>query len=210
MSKLKILFATGNQNKVKEVQKLVENDEIEILSLKDLKLDNLDVEENGKTFEDNAKIKAEFFSKHTDLPVIADDSGLVIDALNGEPGVYSARYLGETLSFKDKCKIILEKMKELKSIKDRSARFVCVACLAKNGKTILCKEGRVEGYISFELRGEKGFGYDPIFFYPQLNMTFAEMPLEEKNKISHRFKAFKSLFEEIKKLPELTREVSNS
>ncbi len=196
----KILFATGNLNKVREVKKLA-GDSFEILSLKDLKLENLEVEENGKTFLENAKIKAEFYSNYTDLPVIADDSGLVIDYLNGEPGVYSARYLGNSLSFRDKCKIILDKMSEVKDIKERSARFICCACFAQKGKSLFCKEGRVEGYISFELKGEKGFGYDPIFFYPPLNMTFAEIDLESKNSVSHRYKAFKLLFEEIKKLP---------
>ena len=201
MSKIKLLFATGNFNKVKEVRQLA-GENFEILSLKDLGLENLKVEENGKTFEENARIKAEFYSRFTDIPVIADDSGLVIDFLNGEPGIYSARYLGETLSFNDKCKIIIEKMSKAVNKDERKARFICVACLAKNGKTLFCQEGRVEGYISFELKGEYGFGYDPIFYYPPLKMTFAEMPLEIKNKISHRHQAFRLLFDKIKTLPE--------
>lgn len=201
MSKIKLLFATGNINKVKEVRQLA-GENFEILSLKDLGLENLKVEENGKTFEENARIKAEFYSRFTDIPVIADDSGLVIDFLNGEPGIYSARYLGETLSFNDKCKIIIEKMSKAVNKDERKARFICVACLAKNGKTLFCQEGRVEGYISFELKGEYGFGYDPIFYYPPLKMTFAEMPLEIKNKISHRHQAFRLLFDKIKTLPE--------
>ena len=201
MNRIKLLFATGNINKVKEVRQLAGED-FDILNLKDLGLENIKVEENGKTFEENAKIKAEFYSRNTELPVIADDSGLVIDFLNGEPGVYSARYLGETLSYHDKCKIILEKMGKATNINERKARFICVACLAKNGKTLFCAEGRAEGYISFELRGEKGFGYDPIFYYPPFKMTFAEMPLEIKNKISHRYNAFKLLFDKIKTLPD--------
>ncbi len=198
MKKIKLLFATGNENKVKEVKDIAGKN-FDIYCLKDLNLTNLKVEENGKTFIENAKIKAEFYSNFTDLPVVADDSGLEIDALNGEPGIYSARYLSDTLDYFDKCKIIIKKMSNINNIKKRSARFICVFCLAQKGKTQFCKEGRVEGYISFELKGNKGFGYDPIFFYPPMNMTFAEMPLEEKNKISHRFKAFNSLFEELKK-----------
>ncbi len=197
MTKKKILFATGNVNKINEVKKIAGND-FEILSLKDLNLQNLNVEETGKSFEENARIKAEFFSKYTKLPVIADDSGLVIDYLNGEPGIYSARYLGNTLSFEGKCKKIIEKLSTVSNIEERCARFICSACLALEGKTICCKEGRVEGYISFTLKGDNGFGYDPIFYYPPMKMTFAQMPLELKNKISHRYKAFNLLFQEIK------------
>lgn len=200
MNKVKLLFATGNINKVEEVRQLA-GENFEILSLKDLGLDNLKVEENGKTFEENAKIKAKFYSRFTELPVIADDSGLVIDFLNGEPGIYSARYLGSTLSFEDKCKKILNKMRNVTDANERRARFICVACLAREGETLLCEEGRVEGYIGLELKGERGFGYDPIFYYPPLEMTFAEMPLEIKNKISHRYKAFKLLLDKIKTLP---------
>ncbi|BBB32488.1 dITP/XTP pyrophosphatase [Thermotomaculum hydrothermale] len=200
--KIKLLFATGNENKVKEVRQLAGKN-FEIFSLKDLGLDKFNVEENGTTFNENASIKAKFYSKHTDLPVVADDSGLVIDYLNGEPGIYSARYLGEALSFNDKCKIILEKMENVTNPRERSARFVCVACVSLNEKILFCEEGRVDGYISFEMKGEGGFGYDPIFFYPPLNMTFAEMPMNLKNKISHRYQAFYKLFNTLKNSPKV-------
>ncbi len=196
---MKLLFATGNAGKLKEVKNIADKYNIEIVGLKDLGLTDLVCEENGKTFLENAILKAEFYSHYTDLPTIADDSGLVIDCLNGEPGIYSARYLGENLSFEDKCKIIIEKIKNVPYEK-RTARFICVACLAKNGKKIICKEGRVEGYIHNKLEGGEGFGYDPIFFYPPLNKTFAQMKIEEKNKISHRNKAFSLLLKEIKNI----------
>lgn len=195
----KILFATKNPDKLREVKEIA-GDRFKILGLKDIGLESLSVEENGSSFEKNAKIKALFYSKYTDLPVLADDSGLVIDFLNGEPGVYSARYLGETLSYDDKCKIILKKMKEAKKKDLRSARFVCVCCLALKGRVLVCKEGRVEGYIAYSPSGKNGFGYDPIFFYPELNMTFADMPEDTKNRISHRFKAFSQMFGEIKNI----------
>jgi len=187
----KIILATKNIGKVLEFTQMMEKHGLKILSLHDINYDG-EIEENGLTFEENALIKAReiaFLSKTT---VVADDSGLVIDALNGAPGVYSARYAGDTCNDDANMDKVLE---ELKSIPDneRTARFVCALAVvnADGGETVV--RGTCEGKIWHEKRGLKGFGYDPIFYLPQLNKTMAELSKDEKNALSHRGNAFKKL-----------------
>ncbi len=196
--KIKVLFATTNEGKLKEVKEIAREEDFEIIGLSEVGLGKVTVMEDGKTFLENARKKAIEFSLKVHLPVVADDSGLEIDALNGEPGVHSARYLGETLSFEDKCKIILKKMGNT-SDNLRTARFICFACYAREGNIIHCAKGVLEGKISTSLKGNNGFGYDPIFYYPPFKKTLAQMELEEKNRISHRTEAFKQLFFTIKR-----------
>ncbi len=190
----KLLFATGNLNKLRELKPLAEP-LFSLVSLTDLGI-SANYEETGSTFEANSIGKSQYYSKLVDLPVVADDSGLEIDALNGDPGVFSARYLGKDLSYSERCTAILEKLVNF-SEKERTARFCCVASCSVNGAVIASSLGTVEGYIALEARGGLGFGYDPIFFYPPFNRTFAEIPLEEKNRVSHRFNAFQFLFQKL-------------
>jgi len=185
----KIIFASGNKGKVEEVKKIFENDEFEIISLYDLD-DVPDIVEDGDTFEANAKIKAETIFNKYGLPTIADDSGLVVEQLNGAPGVYSARYAFEGCTYDDNNRKLLSELKDLPE--PHIAKFVCCA-------VYLDKEnyhhaiGEVPGKIIKESRGTKGFGYDPIFLPDNFEITLAELNLEEKNKISHRAKAFNQL-----------------
>ena len=187
----KIIIATSNKGKLKEINELLSHKDVEVVSMKDAGID-IDIEENGTTFEENAEIKAKTVCEMTNHITIADDSGLEIDYFGGEPGIYSARYLGYDTPYAEKNAIILERLKDAKE-SERSARFVCSASAAfPNGKVVTVKE-TMEGRIAYEISGNGGFGYDPIFFYPPMNQTVAEMGSEEKNKISHRGKAFKAL-----------------
>jgi len=190
-----LVFATGNKNKVKEVEKLLPEG-VTLLSLSDIGVFE-EFEETGITFEENSSGKALFYSKFTEFPVIAEDSGLEIDFFGGEPGVYSARYINPEMPYKERCEIILKRMKSAKGDK-RTARFRCVACCVLKGEKVSHAEGKVEGEIALKQQGKDGFGYDPIFYYPPFKKTFAEISLEDKNLISHRFKAFSKLFENIK------------
>lgn len=193
----RIVFATGNQGKMKEIREIMQDLGVEVVSLKDINLD-VDIEENGATFEENAIIKAKTIMELTGEMVMADDSGLEVDYLNKAPGVYSARYLGEDTSYTIKNNHII---KELEGVEgnDRSARFVSViACVFPNGDTITTR-GTIEGLVGYEEKGENGFGYDPIFYVPECGCTTAELSLEEKNKISHRGKALEMMKEELKK-----------
>ncbi|RUA12340.1 MAG: non-canonical purine NTP pyrophosphatase [Flavobacteriia bacterium] len=184
---MKIVFATNNKNKVKEVKAMLPDD-IEILSLKDIGCTE-EIVEDADTIEGNARIKADYVTKNYGYDCFADDTGLEVDALNGAPGVYSARYAGEEATYEDN----VEKMlKEMKGKSDRKARFVTVAALNLEGKQYLFK-GVCEGKILKEKRGHAGFGYDPIFQPEGFKRSFAEMDLEEKGKISHRGKAMKKL-----------------
>ena len=185
-----IIFATKNKGKLIEIQHIL-GDNFIVKSMEDIDI-NIDILEDGKTFEENAIKKAVEIMKLTNKPVLADDSGLEIDYLNGEPGVYSARYLGEDTPYVIKNNKILEKLDGVGEDK-RTARFVSVVALAMpNEKPILTK-GTIEGIIGYALKGENGFGYDPIFYIPSLNKTSAELSLEEKNKISHRGQALKEM-----------------
>ena len=177
-NRMRIIFATNNQDKMKEIHAIMADFPIEILSLKEAGI-HADVEENGKTFEENAVIKAEAICKLTGCVTIADDSGLEIDALGGEPGIYSARYMGEdTSGVPDE---------------ERSARFVCAVAAAFPDAPTQTVRGTIEGRIGYEEAGENGFGYDPIFYLPEYGCTTAQMAPEDKNKISHRGRALEKI-----------------
>lgn len=189
--KRKLVFATNNQNKVDEIINIISN-RLDLISLKDLKFTE-HIPEEHNSLEENAAGKALFiFNKHK-IDCFADDTGLEIEALDGEPGVYSARYAGDQCNFDDNINKVLSK---LKGIKNRKARFRTVISLVENG-CIINFEGSVYGKILDEKRGIHGFGYDPIFLPDGYKLTFAEMTMGEKNKISHRAKAIEKLVEHI-------------
>lgn len=191
----KILAATSNQGKVREIKKILSD--FEIISLKDAGID-VDVEENGTTFRENAYIKASEIAKLTDLPVLADDSGLEIEALDGRPGVYSARYAGEDAPYSVKIAKLTEELKDVPP-DERFAEFKCAVCLnTPDGKVIEAEGVSCPGIILEEPRGENGFGYDPVFYSPDYKKTFSEMSMEEKNAVSHRNAALLNLLNKIK------------
>lgn len=192
----KIIFATGNEDKMKEIRKILADPSLEILSLKDAGI-HADIDENGKSFEENAMIKAEAISKMTGEIVLADDSGLEIDYLNKEPGIYSARYMGEDTSYRIKNASLIERLAGVPDEK-RTARFVCAIAAAFPDGTVKTTEGVIEGRIGYEERGENGFGYDPIFYVPEFGCTTAELPEEQKNAVSHRGKALEKMREILK------------
>lgn len=185
---MKLLLATQNPNKVLELKRLSHN-HLDVVSLKDLNIQE-DVEETGKSFEENARLKALWAYQKTGIPCIADDSGLEITALNNEPGIYSARYLGEDTAYSIKNQIILERMQDQS---DRSARFISVVCLVLGENDVHCFEGIMPGSIDFEAKGSNGFGYDPIFLPENHSLTYAEMDLQLKNSLSHRGQAFRKV-----------------
>jgi XTP/dITP diphosphohydrolase len=179
----KLLFATNNLHKLREVQEIV-GDHFKILCLRDLSI-NEDIPETSTTLEGNATQKARFIYDRTGMDCFADDTGLFIESLNGRPGVYSARYAGEGCSFEDN---ILKVMSEMEHEDNRKATFRCVICLILNGKEHLF-EGRIDGIILREKHGSEGFGYDPVFLPKGQSQTFSELPPYLKNGISHRGKA---------------------
>lgn len=187
----KILFATTNKNKLREAGEILSEQGYEILSLKDVGVD-LDVVEDGKTFEENAIIKAKAYSKAAGMPVLADDSGLEVDYLDKAPGIYSARFLGEDTSYEVKNQYIIEKLANAKG-SERSARFICAVCLAMPDGKYVTAIGKVEGEIAHKPAGENGFGYDPIFYVPEYGKTTAELSSEKKNEISHRGNALRTI-----------------
>ena len=191
----KIIFATGNEGKMKEVRMILEDLGLPVLSLKDAGI-TADVEENGTTFEENAQIKAKAIMEMTGALVLADDSGLEVDALNKEPGIYSARYMGHDTSYHIKNQNIIDRL-EGKVGEERSARFVCAIAAAFPDGRVLTTRGTMEGQIGYEEKGENGFGYDPIFYLPEYQCYSAELSLEEKNKLSHRGKALRLMKEKI-------------
>ncbi|OUP18154.1 non-canonical purine NTP pyrophosphatase [Lachnoclostridium sp. An196] len=197
----KIIFATGNEGKMREVRMILQDLGVEILSLKEAGI-AADVEENGTTFEENAVIKATEIMKMCGEIVLADDSGLEVDALNKEPGIYSARYMGHDTSYHIKNKSLIDRL-EGKSGEERNARFVCVIAAAFPDGRVFTTRGTMEGQIGYEERGENGFGYDPIFYLPEYGCYSAELPLEEKNKLSHRGKALRLMKEKLKELQEV-------
>lgn len=197
----KIIFATGNEGKMREVRMILQDLGVEILSLKEAGI-AADVEENGTTFEENAVIKATEIMKMCGEIVLADDSGLEVDALNKEPGIYSARYMGHDTSYHIKNKSLIDRL-EGKSGEERNARFVCVIAAAFADGRVFITRGTMEGQIGYEERGENGFGYDPIFYLPEYGCYSAELPLEEKNKLSHRGKALRLMKEKLKELQEV-------
>ena len=189
----KIIFATGNEGKMKEIREILADIDAEVLSLKDAGI-HADIVEDGKTFEENAIIKAKAICELTGEIVLADDSGLEIDYLNGEPGVYSARYMGEDTSYRIKNNNLIQRLDGVPD-EQRTARFVCVIAAAFPDGTVKTAYGAMEGIIGYKEAGENGFGYDPIFFLPEYGRTSAEISLEEKNKISHRGKALRAIKE---------------
>ena len=192
----KLIFATGNAGKMKEIREILGSPDLEILSQKEAGIET-HAEENGTTFEENALIKARAVAEQTDALVLADDSGLEIDYLGGEPGVYSARYLGEDTPYEIMNQKILDRLEGVPEEK-RTARFVCViAAVLPDGRTFTTR-GTIEGIIGWESRGEGGFGYDPIFFVPEYHCSTAELSMEQKNEISHRGKALRAMKEELK------------
>lgn len=191
----KIVFATSNEGKMKEIRMILADLSVEVLSLKEAGI-SADIVEDGKTFEENAIIKAQTISKVTDAIVLADDSGLEVDYINKEPGVYSARYMGEDTSYSIKNQSIIDRLKDAKD-NERSARFVCVIAAAFPDGRVITTRGTIEGLIAYEEKGENGFGYDPILYIPEYNQTTAEMSAELKNKISHRGKALELMKKEL-------------
>ncbi|MBS5036850.1 MAG: XTP/dITP diphosphatase [Fusobacterium sp.] len=189
---MKIFLATGNKHKIKEIEKIFKMDNVEILSIND-GIEIPEVEEDGTTFEENSKKKALEIAKFTNMITIADDSGLCVDALDGAPGVYSARYAGEHGNDLDNNKKLV---RELQGIENRKARFVCVITLAKPTGETYSFRGEVEGDIIDVPQGTEGFGYDPHFFMKEYGKTLAEIP-EIKNKISHRARALEKLKENL-------------
>ena len=191
--KKKLIFATGNEGKMKEIREILGDLDYEILSMKEAGVD-VDIVEDGTTFEENAIIKAKTVMEATGSIVLADDSGLEIDYLNKEPGVYSARYMGENTSYRIKNQIILDRLHGVPDIV-RRARFVCVIAAAFPDGTIETRRATIEGRIAQEPAGENGFGYDPIFYLPDRGKTTAQLSAEEKNEISHRGKALRQIKE---------------
>lgn len=189
----KIIFATTNQGKVREVKMMMEGFDVELYTMKEAGID-VEIVEDGNTFEENAIIKAKTIMEITGETALADDSGLEVDYLDGAPGIYSARFLGEDTSYEEKNDYIINKLKDAKG-KERSARFVCAMAVAfPDGEVLTCK-GTIEGLITYEQKGKNGFGYDPIVYVPEFEMTTGEMSPELKNSISHRGKALEQMKE---------------
>lgn len=192
----KIIFATGNEGKMKEIRDILSDMDVKVLSMKEAGI-NVDIVEDGTTFEENAIIKAKTICELCGEITLADDSGLEIDYLNKEPGVYSARYMGEDTSYRIKNANLIERLEGVPDEK-RTARFVCAVAAAFPGGSVKTVRETMEGCIGYEEKGENGFGYDPIFFLPEYGCTSAELSMEEKNKISHRGKALRAIKDELK------------
>ena len=190
---MKLLLSTSNEDKTHELKSLLEPLGHTVYTLKDYGL-KIRVEAKGITFFQNALLKAQAVSKVVDIPVLGDESGLVVPALNGEPGVYSARYAGEGHNDADNNRKLMEDMKNVPD-ELRSCRFASAIALARRGLETLCVIGYAEGRLLHEARGENGFGYDPYFFYPPLEKSFAELSADEKNAVSHRSRSL-ALLEE--------------
>ncbi|NOX87523.1 MAG: RdgB/HAM1 family non-canonical purine NTP pyrophosphatase [Calditrichaeota bacterium] len=183
---MEILVATGNKHKLQEIREILGDLPVTVKSIADLPR-KIEVEENGKTFAENAAIKARAYYDLAKMPVMADDSGLEVPALNNQPGIYSARFAGADADYAENNRLLLRRMAHLKKDR-RKARFVCTVCF-KTEKGEWFFTGITEGLILDELRGEGGFGYDPLFWIPELEQTYAELSPEEKNRISHRARA---------------------
>lgn len=194
----KIIFATGNQGKMQEIREIMAGEEVELLSMKEAGI-TLDIEENGKTFAENAMIKARAVAaapQAENTIVLADDSGLEVDYLYKEPGIYSARYMGEDTSYQIKNRNILERLEGVPKEK-RTARFVCAIAAVLPDKEEIVTEGTIEGYIGWQEAGVNGFGYDPIFYIDEYNCSTAELSREVKNELSHRGKALRAMKERL-------------
>ncbi len=199
--KRKLVFATENKGKMREIREILRDLDVELYSLREAGI-SLELEENGTTFEENALLKARAAAGHTDAIVLADDSGLEIDYLNGEPGIYSARYMGEDTSYRVKNQNLIDRLKGVPKEK-RTARFVCAIVAILPDGEVLRSHGIVEGIIGTQERGTEGFGYDPIFFLPEYGCSAAELSMEQKNEISHRGKALRKMKEKLRKALEL-------
>ena len=194
----KIVFATQNEGKVKEIKKILEDLNVEVLTMKEAGIE-IDIPEDGTTFEANAIIKAEALKEYTDAIIMADDSGLEIDYLNKEPGVYSARYLGKDTPYEVKNQIILDRLKDVPQ-EERTARFVCAIAAAGIGMETITTLGTLEGYIGYKPEGENGFGYDPIFYVEEYGTSTANLSPEVKNQISHRGKALATMKQKLRSI----------
>lgn len=192
-----MVIATKNKGKVKEFEALFERYGIKITSLLDINEPIPDIEETGTTFKENARLKAEGIAKVLNVPVVADDSGLAVDALEGRPGVYSARYAGEPTDDVKNYEKLLDELRDVPNEK-RTARFICVLALAIPGKETIFTEGTCEGTIAQEPKGTNGFGYDPVFIPEGYDCTMAQLEQSEKNRISHRYHALLQLEEWLK------------
>lgn len=191
----RIIFATGNAGKVREIKEILSDLPYEVVSMKEAGV-TAEIVEDGTTFEENAVIKAKTIAELTGEIAMADDSGLEVDYLDKAPGIYSARFLGEDTSYEIKNRYLLDQLKGVEG-EARSARFVCaIACVWPDGKTKVCR-ATIEGRLAMEPAGENGFGYDPIFYVPEFGKTTAELSMEEKNKISHRAKALREMKKEL-------------
>lgn len=194
----KIIFATGNKDKMREIREILSDCDVDIQSMKEAGI-NVDIVEDGKTFEENALIKAKAVAEHTDAIVLADDSGLEIDYLNKEPGVYSARYMGENTSYDIKNQNLIDRLDGVPKEK-RTARFVCaIAAVLPDGENLIARQ-TMEGYIGWEIEGKNGFGYDPIFYLDEYCCSSASLTPQQKNEISHRGKALRDMKEQLKKV----------
>ncbi|WP_455684329.1 RdgB/HAM1 family non-canonical purine NTP pyrophosphatase [Thomasclavelia sp.] len=191
-----LIVASTNKGKIKEIQTMLNGINIEVLSMNEVLNQEIEIEENGKTFKENALIKAQTIANIVNKPVLADDSGLEVDALDKQPGIYSARFLGHDTRYEIKNQYIIDAVKD----KDKSARFVCAMALVIPGCEPILIEETMEGLINDKIEGENGFGYDPIFYFPPCKMTSAMMSMEEKNQYSHRAKALKQLYTILKEV----------
>lgn len=194
---MKVVLASKNKHKLEEISKITEKFDIELILQSECGVD-IDVEENGTTFEENSYIKAKAVMEATGMPALADDSGIAVDALGGEPGIYSARY-GFDESLDDWGRMMLL-LKNTEHVPDgqRQAQFVCVITLVTPDGKVIQARGEVHGELTREPKGENGFGYDPIFFYPPAGCTTAQLPSEQKNAVSHRGNALKLFYEKMK------------
>ncbi|HOO28926.1 MAG TPA: RdgB/HAM1 family non-canonical purine NTP pyrophosphatase [Lachnospiraceae bacterium] len=192
-----IVFATGNEGKLKEIRMVLADLDVTVLSMKEAGVCT-EIEENGTSFEENAVIKARAVMKETGMLTLADDSGLEIDYLNKEPGIYSARYMGEDTPYSIKNRELIKRLDGVPDEK-RTARFVCAIAAVYPDGTEETVRAVMEGRIGYEEKGTHGFGYDPVFYLPAYNCMSAELPLEEKNKISHRGKALRLMKEKLEK-----------
>lgn len=183
----KLLLATNNAGKVREFRTLLQGIPFELVTPKEIGI-NIEVEETGNSYRENASLKARALAKASGLLALADDSGIEVDALNGEPGLHSARYAGENATDTERVNFLLNKIKDIPQAK-RTAHYYCVIAIANPDGEVTFVDGECKGIITFQPVGEKGFGYDPIFFFPELGKTMAELTPEVKNQISHRGKA---------------------
>ena len=196
-----IVFATGNEGKMREIRQIMKGIHVELLSMKEAGIE-ADIVEDGESFAENAVIKAKAVAEKTNHIVLADDSGLEIDYLNKEPGIYSARYMGEDTSYDLKNANLLERLEGVPDEK-RTARFVCAIAAAMPDGEVFPTVGVIEGRIGYKIEGENGFGYDPIFYLPEYGCTSAQLSEDEKNAISHRGRALAAMREELEKRMEL-------